>query len=1218
MNLPSNQISYATLIKDLSSRKEFNVFEPDDHNSSLRSNENGFAYNSEAPDITGLQPTGPQQFIRNIMNPNTDFPRILINWQTGTGKTSAAVGIANEFIRQYKARTSLGENAPSVFIIGFTKQVFQAEMLRFPEHGFISASEVIELQKLEDNAKNGAIESKQLSNYLGMLRRRLTDRTKNGYFQFYGYKVFANNMFIITPEGFKEKFDINSLATKESSNQDFGARLIDSVRRGLVKVNTDLLDSMRGGLIIVDEVHNVYNIVEKNNYGIAIQYALDVLGEDAPRAVFMSATPMTGSAAEIVDLLNLLIPNENHLVRTDFFKTNDNASSLKEGALAKIAQLAVGRVSFLLDSDTRSYPRRIFAGTAMANVPYLLITECPMSPMHEATLNSLNKSDALNEVLGDTLNEVLGDIPIDKVPHLPANAHTLYDMVYPNPNSETLGLYISTETPFIISKSTDEWKQNEGIIVETQGSSAPVITGPFLESDSLKKYSTKYYEMVKATISAVQKGPGKIMIYHHRVHMSGVIQIAEILRMNGFIDEYSESGATTLCGVCGIQKDKHSSKQNDHAYTPARYAVAHSDIDRSVMTKSIKNFNSNSNLEGYTIRVLIGSRIVKEGYNFRAVRHQFIMSLPIDYPTLIQVFGRVVRKFSHLRLPLDQQDVTIRVFITTFKPNRMNDSDRINDLQKISPELLRYMLKGREYLIIQEVERALRQSAIDTFVNEKRIRTILNSTEPTIDGLPLAQNKLVLQGPTHTETYYAYNYAEREIDIIVSVCRALFKTRPVWTYGDLYTAVKSRPIHSVEYDLSKTDEGNFAAALEILLKRAKTVVLAGKYYIGNLLIENQPATFLSTRAVVDYGSYLTHMVSDGVSPTAVELKSTIDLRKYLQLELASKNFSTYLKTFENAYLIPSTTEEAGPAIEMILIDYGAAFHFALLRRLIEAANTTPTPSVTIDDKKIIDLYLRFRVAVTADELDIPSTGKKDRLIGYVSDKAIHVYNPGVQNKDDPWKTSLPLSALGITRRHKENNVVVGFIVSVGEQRTSTDNKDFIAATTEAKFKIRPPVQSIGNIKDIRSINRGAVCTTRPRTELMKYIQRLRALAIAAQSNIDMSPESQELIAAPFNKLLQKSEGSKAEKPEILQHIIPKKSQSMYHFKKLNTNLDYAVKKDTASFKRFPSANELCTTLKTYLLALEENARSESDGMSKGLRWLYLFNDTLPVLGVDNS
>src|SRR5687767_4902043 len=63
-----------------------------------------------------LQMHGPQLFVKNFLNLNTPYKRIFINWQTGTGKTIAALGIAKEFA----SRMSIGGQKKKIYIIGFT------------------------------------------------------------------------------------------------------------------------------------------------------------------------------------------------------------------------------------------------------------------------------------------------------------------------------------------------------------------------------------------------------------------------------------------------------------------------------------------------------------------------------------------------------------------------------------------------------------------------------------------------------------------------------------------------------------------------------------------------------------------------------------------------------------------------------------------------------------------------------------------------------------------------------------------------------------------------------------------------------------------------------------------------------------------------------------------------------------------------------------------
>jgi hypothetical protein len=1180
---PAAEAAIRSLLLDLAGRKELCIGRPATGEQPPRAPIAGFGAPAGAPRLflPGLRLHGAQLFVRNFENPNTPYPRLLINWQTGTGKSHAAATIAHEFMRSFRARAALGEQVPTVFYISFTaRETIQAELLRYPEYGFVSQVEVEELRRLRAAASAsgpGSPEDRHLSGFVGALRRRITDRVRGGYYEFYGYKEFANRLFVAARrESLQELFS-------RADGESFGERLARAVRSGEVRVNEELLSSLRRGLLICDEIHNVYNILEANNYGTAIQYALDSLGEEAPRAVYMSATPMTGSAAEVVDLLNLLVPRPllpggARLRRADFFTrtaapvepvqaasaeaADDDAepgfiiSQLREGALERIAHLAAGRVSFLLDADVGSYPKRRFEGEEVPGIPYLRLTLCPMSPFHSRTL-------AREQELAGAKPESAGLAP---------GAYTLYDMAFPNPDfapgaaeadPASYGLYLSGETPVKLEHAPEDWQTAAGVIVE-KGAEAGVaagtyvITGPFLHLGALPAYGTKPAQVVAEAVAAIRAGPGKIMIYHHRVRMSGVLLYQEALRMNGLADETSAPTDATICSVCGIPRGGHGGTPHEgtphegstregtphegtpHDYTPARFVMAHSDIDKISMIRSLARYNAPTNLEGYQYRILVGSRIIREGHNFRAVRHLLVASLPTDYPTMIQVYGRVVRKDSHADLPAEQRDVRIRTFVSTFANGR------------VSPELQRYIDKGREYLVIQEVERALRVYAVDGFANFDRVRTALQTGpggefRPSLDALPytpLVGPEYSIGGPFWSPsghpgglTFEAYGHGEREVATLAAVCRVLFGARPVWTYTDLWGAVRSGAVQGVNYDATLFAEGNFALALASLARPAgdplSVVVRAGEYYV-------RAGARPDGSADLDVESYVRAQ-----RPLA---RVSIRLADYLRDARSGENFAVRLRAYEHEFL----GDESRP-LELSLVEYGASFHYALLRKLILAGGAGGR-RVTRDDGRVADLYRRFRIAITVADASTPAASRAYRgppfpqaepgaLAGFITPESAVLCGPG-----EEWY-NVSHSDFAIGRRHAENNIVVGFVVSVGESpRTDLDNPfaAFAAASTEAKFKIRPPMQKLRSAGgDVRTLARGAVCETRPRKELEAYARSLHS------------------ASAHGGALL--------------------------------------------------SANDTCDTIRLRLLALEAAARAPVDGMMNGVRWVYLFHDRPPTI-----
>ena len=1209
-------------------------------------------------------------------------------------------------------------------------------MLKYPEFGFVSQSEVIELRRLQIAIANGgtsAPEIQMLSSLMGILRRRITDKTRGGNYQFYGYKEFANRLFIITQKGLDANIDIQSLFSNNSNeiNEINKINKISplelAVENEYILINQDLLESLKNSLLIADEIHNVYNILEKNNYGIAIQYVLDILKNEAPRVVFMSATPITGSAAEIIDLLNLLVPKEylpnmKTLKRSDFFyntaglarrafsdevgdnvdsnefgnnlknkklnanmnadlaqqitefgennideefskfikndtndvnNTNDEfddefnkktinkndktnifkikgmairindlkendteidqelstfmVSQLKPLTLEKIAHLAAGRVSVLLDSDLESYPKRIFVGDNIINVPYLKFIICPMTKFHEQTLK-YEHTNLENRLVEKASNSGLA-----------SNSYTLYDIAFPNPNlNSKIGLYKSIETPLSLIKASEEWKLENGIIVENGSnlgliSNTLVISGPFLHKDNIKQYSTKYYKLLEAVMDAITTGPGKIMIYHHRVRMSGVLLIQELLRMNGFIDNVTPPTDATICAICGIAKkehEEHEDKKNkakkEHNFIPARFIVAHSDIDRLSMVRNIASFNSISNLDGYQYRVIIGSKIIREGLNFKAIRYQFIMSLPTDFPTLLQVIGRTVRKDSHNDLSEEMRDVKIKIFLSTRKDDR------------ISPELQRYINKGKEYLVIQEVERVLRIYAVDGFSNYSKILKVLENDNnnndndnndndnnndnnniktlyTTIDSLPYkpisipALEKELSITDLKVDTFNAF-HSEREVYIITNICRILFQARPVWNYYDLWKELRSGNVKGVNYNYKLFDEGNFAIAINILSRPSgdppKIVIQIDDYFI---------LTEIKNKLVypnLDIESYLRE-----ITPKNSIIK--INLTDYLKEKKSEFAFDLYLKHFKNTYLLGSEP------IELSLIDYNSIFHYTLIKKIIENNKLDLDKLSDANINKIINMYKRFKIIINI----------KGNM-GYVASDLVMIYN----NKE--WNSISYLEAkISLT---EENDIIIGFVVD-----------DPISSTT--KFKTRLPLHKIeistDKKYDIRSLAKGAVCETRIRTDLYNYVNQLKAYTIKknifSKSHINLEKAykdvklKSDMALTSEHKLdfdkVNEINSNELNTDEINSNELNTNELNPNELIELNPNelielnpnfkKHYAIKYDKSEKKRYPSASILCHTLKLYLLALEEY--SKDNNLTD--KWIYLFNDKIPSI-----
>ena len=469
-----------------------------------------------------LQFQSYQKFVSNYINPNTPYTRLLMKWKTGTGKSIGALSIALNFIKFFQRNviddtTLIG----SVFIIGFTAHVFINELLRFPEFGIITRDELNILNNLKKIAYDGNNSDREaVHEFLLKIKKRLNNRINNGFFQFIGYKKLVNRLFIISDS----KIDISKL------DENGIKKAIDAKK---ITINLQLLDEFKNSLVICDEIHNVYNSFDKNNWGIALQYILN--SHKSIRALFMSATPINNKPGEIVDLLNLLLPHTyypNNINRSDLF-TADN--ELKHGSLDKISNLCKGRISYV-NSNPKKIPTKKFIGECIPGISYLKFIRCPMSELHYNTYTQWSNRDKT-----------------DSTVKLSQDGQYLNDFVIPNPNNDKIGMYQTIEIKKNLQFASDKWKTENKINFIDD-----IIVGDILQLKYLSKISTKYAKMIEILNNIILNRGGKVFIYHNIIHMSGVLFIQEVLLQNYIIGEHDISTENTLCVTCGKMKKEHA------------------------------------------------------------------------------------------------------------------------------------------------------------------------------------------------------------------------------------------------------------------------------------------------------------------------------------------------------------------------------------------------------------------------------------------------------------------------------------------------------------------------------------------------------------------------------------------------------------------------------------------------------------------------------------
>ena len=825
-------IQNAKNLQEVISRKEFAQLKLNHDYLHNLENTNESHLTEEIRQSGNLTLLSQQHFVKNWISVNTPFTRLLMKHSTGTGKTIASLSAAIEIMKEYRKMAQFTELTGTVMIIGFSKHIFHKELLRHPEFGFISRDEIDDHKRLKKLAETGTQTDKEaLTDFEMKIKKRFSNKQIGGFFKFFGYKEFFNRLFIFSEEA---PLDKSSLGEDD---------IFKGIKEGWVKLNYDLIRSAANSLLICDEIHNVYNSLEINNYGIALQMILnlydspdemqkfipiepvylELLRNSNVKALFMSATPINNSPTEVVDLLNLLVPlsrlpDRKKLKKEDLFIDNRN---LKKGAKEKISELVRGYVSFFRDDNPKYFPEFIDEGTLIkipakvrkedkredysgATIPYLKFIQCPMSSLHWRTYKEIYEGT------------------------LPPDGQSLIDFVLPNPDKDSkLGLFRTREIKHGISNASRAWKERNQIDIVKQtlgtGTETEALTGEFMNVKNIGKYSTKYERVLKDLLENIQQDAGKIILIHQYVKMSGVLFIQEMLRRNGILDEYSNPIDTTLCSHCGKTMSGHTSARKlsrEHDFEPARSVILHGDIDKNAMDRSIEKFNNIDNLMGHKYKVLIGSKMVREAYDFKAVQHLWIVSPPTNIPSLIQIRGRPARKNSHVDLPPELQKVYGRIYVSS-----------VPDGSDLSYEERRYYDKAKDYLVIQDLEKILNESAIDAVIHRDIIFPVSTKNEPPQLGAlyfepspgvtPSKMPDGISVQAVHTATAEIF-HSDDEIEQIILIIKRLFiEQSPVWKYEDLWRMVQEPPFE-VYVNTHLFSEDNFVLALDLLVYSTKS------------------------------------------------------------------------------------------------------------------------------------------------------------------------------------------------------------------------------------------------------------------------------------------------------------------------------------------------------------------------------------------------------------
>lgn len=411
------------------------------------------------------------------------------------------------------------------------------------------------------------------------------------------------------------------------------------------KIINSTVANFNNSVVIIDEAHNLLN---KNKYYDFVKSILEI--SINTRIILLSATPMYNEPDDIVEFINILFKKDQELKHSDIFASK---SVLRSDGIKKIKEKLKGIVSYVgLTENSADFPIRIDIGKPLPGCKTKLI-RIPMSTLQLKEYTKLYDGMMTHDI------------------------RFITNLVFPE------GVYRDLEE----NLSYAEYKKNYDLGYNKR------FFGSALKITQLVKYSPKYARCISDIIDSCYDGQN--FIYNTFVHGSGIKLIGDILHENGFAEYEHDT------------PDKYRSYKTfkfTSSDIPARYVLLHQDINPDKRKEIETVFNSKENIDGKLIKIIIGSKSIKESINLKRIRYVHILNYQENFSRMNQIIGRAIRYGSHS--DLSDKHVYIRRYVSSMGDN------------SLSAEELEYIKDEKNYEIIKKIENAISTISIESMLGK--------------------------------------------------------------------------------------------------------------------------------------------------------------------------------------------------------------------------------------------------------------------------------------------------------------------------------------------------------------------------------------------------------------------------------------------------------------------------------------------------------------------
>jgi superfamily II DNA or RNA helicase len=669
----------------------------------------------------------PQEFVKNLISPETNYNGLLILHGTGVGKTCSAIGIT-EGLRDY-----IHKNGKKMFII--------------------TPSENIRENFLKELRLTGCAKN----NY----DKKIIDE----YYVFMGFGQFSNfidRTLKQNPEELDRHFsnsiiiidEAHGIAKPPGKKEDIEEDLEDQEQEE-AEAETSSNDD--------EDVEAEAAGHQKRRTLFSVLTKTIIPHTKGLKLVLLSATPMKDNITEMADLIEILNNNDDRVVPKEFrqklirFKENKiDISEIRDDLL----YYSKGYVSFARGNNPISFPREVkppiellysprpkyafedgqtafdYTVTNPFNLPFdynYELVKCPMGTDQYKTYEKLYSLKSIEKNYTQKLSWIS-------------------NMLLPR-TTQDMDLKAAFQRTFPALKKKDIG--DLGLRYEIKKDDVQLF------QSNLSNYSGKMHKF----ITNVRQSPGIAFAYSEFITYGTKIA-AFLLELNGFVHyhhdlyknlhngqpteaflphctllKFARTTDSYTCAVCGERLSHHTGKT--HTFLFNTYVLITGETDKRNRMNYIKTASSNpaqckcgklyenhteedhvfesiignigkptppmDQRYGQVIKTVIGTRIIGQGVDFKWIRQVHILEPWHNNTRIYQVIGRGLRYCSHADLPKAERDVMVYRYCSS--PNR----ELTTDVETIDEHV--YARVMRKDIQVKQIERILKENAVDCEFN---------------------------------------------------------------------------------------------------------------------------------------------------------------------------------------------------------------------------------------------------------------------------------------------------------------------------------------------------------------------------------------------------------------------------------------------------------------------------------------------------------------------